>query len=79
MFVDMDVNGCDVQRMSAGCSFEFTGKHPVRFGCPSVKFMCLVIKDQDITNDSAHAELGLFCLFPKCLNARLPQKEERVD
>lgn len=65
MFVDMDVHGCDVQRMSAGCSFEFTGKHPVRFGCPSVKFMCLVIKDQDITNDSAHCRAGFVLSFPE--------------
>lgn len=67
----MDVHGHDGQRMSAGCSFELTGKSPVRFGCLSVKFTCLVISDTDVTNISAHAELGLFCLLPKCLNAEL--------
>lgn len=49
------------------------------FGCLSVKFMCLVIGDPDVTNDSAHEELGLFCLLPKCLNAELSQEEEGVD
>lgn len=38
--------------------------------------MCLVIEDPDVTNVSAHAELGLFCLLPKCLNAELSQEEE---
>lgn len=40
--------------------------------------MCLVIEDPDVTNVSAHAELGLFCLLPKCLNAELSQEEEGV-
>lgn len=45
----------------------------------SVKFVYLVTKDSDVTNDSGHAELSLFCLLPKCLNAELAQEEEGVD
>lgn len=65
VFMDMDVHGYDTQRMSAGCSFEFTGKHPLRFVCLSVKFVCLVIEDPDMTNDSAHGRAGFVLSFPK--------------
>lgn len=74
----MDVHGHDAWGMSAGYSLELTGKYPVCFGCLSVKFMCLVLKHPDVTNDSAHAELGLFCL-PQSLNTKLTQEEEEVD
>lgn len=42
----------------------------------SVKFMCLVIEVRDVTNDSAHAELGLFCFLSKCLNVELSQEQK---
>lgn len=42
----------------------------------SVKFMCLVIEDPDVTNDTAHAELSLFCFLPKYLDVELSQKQK---
>lgn len=64
--MDMDVHGHDAWMISPCCSFEFTGKYPVCFDYFSVKFMCLVIEDPDVTNVRA----GFVLFSPKVPECR---------